>query len=347
MIIQPHKAPLQRKWYSGELTGPPKHQRPLSFTVTFRASDDEPWRWSNEQFSISDGHVIYPMVGELADDLAHYIAGLPAYLQISRESSDAPDTLLWSLAGSVDAASGNMSGRSNLHLGKPTTFSQWFALVRLWSPWLAPRQGRGDFRPDKETILAAFRRDDGTHLVVLALSGVDHVLTTLHHDGHGSMTINSRNDAEREGEVRLIAAVGGNVESAMAAAAYHARRIVQRYDVASGGIDTKLKALQGGFRAEWLESWYDGLAYCTWNGLGQQLHEKKIFDALDSLHTHGINITNLIIDDNWVRPLLLPLCHFTDLCSNPLTMKVETSSLMLGWNSKPAKPASREDWKPL
>lgn len=347
MMAQPYQAPVQRKWYSAELTGPPKHPRPLSFTVTFKGSDDEPWRWSNEEFSTSDGHVIYQTMGGFIDHLSHYIEGLPTGLQISPESSDTPDTLLWSLTSSVEAASGKSSGYSSLHLGKPISFSQWFALVRLWSPWLAPRQGRGDFRPDKDAILAAFQRDDGTHLVVLALSGVDDVLTTLHHNGHGSVTINSRNDGEKEGEARLIVTLGNDLGSAMAAAMYYARRIVQRYEVSSGETASEIKALQDGFRPEWLENWYDGLAYCTWNGLGQKLHEDKIFDALDSLRKHDINITSLIIDDNWVGPSPSLSMESTNSCSNPSITKVETSLPMLGWNSKPARRASREASKPL
>jgi hypothetical protein len=43
----------------------------------------------------------------------------------------------------------------------------------------------------------------------------------------------------------------------------------------------------------------DGLSYCTWNGLGQDLTENKIFNALDSLAKNEINVSNLIIDDNW------------------------------------------------
>jgi hypothetical protein len=43
----------------------------------------------------------------------------------------------------------------------------------------------------------------------------------------------------------------------------------------------------------------DGLSYCTWNGIGQHLTEQKLFDALESLAKNEINISNLIIDDNW------------------------------------------------
>ena len=37
-----------------------------------------------------------------------------------------------------------------------------------------------------------------------------------------------------------------------------------------------------------MENWYDGLTYCTWNALGQDLNESKIYDALDILKANKI-----------------------------------------------------------
>lgn len=300
MVIQPpNTASTQRRWFTVDLDGRPKNSSTISFTVTFRESDDEPWKWANEQFSTSDGHIIYQIADLPSEELTHYISGLPPYLQIQKEKSEAPDTLLWSLTSPVNAASDNASGYSNNKLGRPTSFSRWFSLVRLWSPWLAPRQGKENFRPDKEAVLAAFQRDDGTHLVVLAVSGVDDVLTTLHHDGDDNVTINSRNDSENDGVARLIVSVGKSLEHATAAVMYHARKLVLKYEAASGEFAAEVNALNEDFKPEWLENWYDGLTYCTWNGLGQQLNEQKLFEALDSLHKNEINIQGLIIDDNW------------------------------------------------
>ncbi|PSN70162.1 raffinose synthase protein-like protein Sip1 [Corynespora cassiicola Philippines] len=293
------KSETLRQWFSVQLDGLPKHGTSLSFTITFRERDDEPWKWANEHFSTSDGQIIYPSVEPPKGDLPHYIHGLPPYLQIEPERSDTPDTLLWSITSPVNAASGKASGFSNNKLGIPTAFSRWFALVRLWSPWLAPRQGKGKFQPDKDAVLASFERTDGTHVAVLAVSGVDDVLTTLHHDGSGNIIINSRNDSEQDGIARLIVAVGKEINLAVAAAMYHARKIVLKYEVASGQNEAEMKSLLDDFKPEWLENWYDGLTYCTWNGLGQNLTEDKLFEALDSLNENKINITNLIIDDNW------------------------------------------------
>ncbi|KAF2273677.1 glycoside hydrolase [Westerdykella ornata] len=299
MTVRTYESDMQHQWYVGELHGLPTHGRRVSFTVTFRASQDDAWKWSNEQFSTSDGHIIYQTPDLPSENLGHYVDGLPTYLDIQKQSSDTPGTLVWSVDSPVQAASGTTSGHSRNKLGLPTDFSRWFALVRLWSPWLAPRQGKGEFRVDKEAILATFERNDGTHLAILAVSGVDDVLTTLHHDGSGNVVIDSRNDAEQDGVARLVAAVANDLESAVAAVIYYARRIVLKYEASSGELAAELKALHDGVKPEWLENWFDGLAYCTWNGLGQDLTERKIFDALDSLKRNDINITSLIIDDNW------------------------------------------------
>ena len=138
--------------------------------------------------------------------------------------------------------------------------------------------------------MAAFLRNDGFHMVVLAVSGVDDVLTTLHHDGQGAIVINSRNDSEKEGTAKLIVAVAQTFEVANAAVMYHARKLVTKYEVGSGEVESEMKAMSdNGMKPAWLENWYDGLAYCTWNGLGQHLTERKIINALDSLEKNEIN----------------------------------------------------------
>ncbi|KAJ5025298.1 glycoside hydrolase family 36 protein [Bipolaris maydis] len=297
--VSPHRTDLKRQCFTFELTGRPKHGSSVSYTVTFRSGKDEPWKWANEHFSTSDGHLIFQSPEPLDDNLAWYLENLPPFLTVSKEQSDTPNTQLWDISYPIGAASGKTPGQSREKLGKPTNLSRWFAAIRLWAPWIAPRQGKERFQPDKEAILAAFERHDGSHLVILAISGVGDVLTTLNHDGAGNIVMNSANDAEKDGTVRLVATVGKSVEDAIAASMYYARRLVMAYEESIGQIDEETKALVDDFKPQWLENWYDGLSYCTWNGLGQKLTEDKIFDALESLQKNEINISNLIIDDNW------------------------------------------------
>lgn len=267
--------------------------------MTFRGAENEPWKWANEQFSTSDGHIIYQSARSLDTELTNFIGGMPSNLKIQEEKSDTPETLLWSVTSQVDSSSGKASGVSSNKLGKPIDFSRWFALVRLWSPWLAPRQGKEKFNPDKEAVVAAFQREDGSHLVVLAVSGIDDVMTTLSHDGDGNVIIDSRNDSNDAGTATLIISAGNSLEFAMSAVMYHARKLVMRYQNASGETAAEEEALMQDYKPQWLQNWYDGLAYCTWNSIGQKLTEDKIFEALDSLQRHDVNISNLIIDDNW------------------------------------------------
>ncbi|GME64444.1 Raffinose synthase Sip1 [Neofusicoccum parvum] len=298
VVNREDSTPYRRRWFSGELPGRPN--RPVSFTITFRAGQDEPWKWANEQFSYSDGHLHYQPDQITKSPLSDYLTNISKDLRIDQEASQTSNTLLWTASGKVQSAFGSESGRANHTLGLPTDQSKWFALVRLWSPWLAPRQGKATFNPDKEAVLASFLRKDGSHLVILAVSGINDVLSELVHDDKGNVVIRARNDGTEEQDSTVIIAVGKSFEDANAAAMYHARRLVMKWDAASGQVEAEIAAMEKNeLHSQWLEEWYDGLTYCTWNGLGQHLTEQAIFDALESLEKNNITITNLIIDDNW------------------------------------------------
>lgn len=299
MTVKGSGANIQRQYFTVDLPGRPANDGLCSYTITFRVAKEEPWKWANEAFSTSDGHLIYQSRDKVKDDLTHYIEGLPPFLNIETEQSDTPDTSLWSITGPVKAASGKEPGILNEKLGRPTDFARWFAITRLWSPWLAPRQGKDKFQPDKDAILTAFERKDGSHLVLLPVSGIKDVLTIFRHDGDGQIVINSQNDREEDGTLNIVAAVGKTMELAVAAVMYYARRLVTAYEAAEGQMTAENEAFSQDFKPEWLENWYDGLTYCTWNSLGQDLTEEKIFNALDDFAKNKINISNMIIDDGW------------------------------------------------
>jgi hypothetical protein len=292
------KASAVRKIFTSRLTGRPKGKTQVHFTIKFRAGSDSEWKWAHSHFSHGDGLLLYQP--EFAEhDLPYFIRGLNSHVEYKTVVAQTPETQLWSLTASVEAAEGDESGQSTHRLGVPTSFSRWFALVRLWSPWLAPRQGNDKFTPDKEAVLAAFLRDDGLHVAILAISGIDDVLTLLTSDSSGSVLIHGRNDAESAGTSRVLIAVAKSFEIANAAVMYEARQMVM--SIESGPREAELIALEkeNGVKPQWLEEWADGFAFCTWNSLGQKLTEEKIYEALDSLRKNDIEITNLIIDDLW------------------------------------------------
>ena len=261
---------------------------PYHFTVKYRLQSTDDWVWVNDQFSKADGEIYFqppnlpgksPSQEETlgGDDLLNYIDNLQgSRLSIHAVNSETPDTKLWTIIGQAS------SEYETYTLGRPSNCNRWFSLVRIWTPWLAPRHGKTSFSTTEDAILCSFLRWDGLHLVLLAVSGIDDVTTVFKSDTKGNVVISGRNDNELgDGLCTVIAAVGRTFDSAIAAAMYHARKMI-------AGTAEEIEQARKEIKPEWLENWYDGLTYCTWNGLGQALTEQKIYNALDVLRKNAI-----------------------------------------------------------
>lgn len=217
--------------------------------------------------------------------LSDYLKDYSRDLNVHSVPSEAYDTKLWTITSSVQAAKGKASGYTNVSLGIPRIYTRWFSIARIWTPWLAPRHGQGIFSPPEDAVVCSFLRWDGLHLALLAMSGVEDVVSVLKPDGQGNVILSSRNDCEDEGQAMVLAAVGNTFESVIAAAMYHARKVIHGDKLASNKLQT---LTESGVKADWIENWSDGLTYCTWNSLGQNLNEQKIYDALDDLKNSTI-----------------------------------------------------------
>lgn len=280
---------------------------PTNFTIKFRGSPNQSWKWVKDHQGSLDGTVILKLTTSqhaISSNLGDYFEGLNPVLKSRNCRSQSPGTTLWSVEAMVDAADGAKSEFANIKFGLPWgkgNFSRWFALIRIWTPWLAPRQGKSHFSLDKEAVMCSFLSQEGKHLVLLAVSGVEDVMSMLISDEVGNVVLRIRNDGATTGTSRVLVGLGNDFESANAAVMYHARDLVAAAQAASGEEAREYKALKEGDEATklWAENWYDGLTYCTWNALGQRLTEEKILNAVTILAQNNINITNFIIDDNW------------------------------------------------
>lgn len=255
-----------KKWFGATL--PAKHpSHPVGFTIRFRSKGDQGWKWIHDQSGAEDGTLIFQSpVDEIAPrDLKECFDGLSSDLKIEQVQSDTPDTRLWSIEASAASAKGEQSGISTHILGAPKHLVRWFSLVRLWSPWLAPRQGKGPPFAEKDGVLYSFLRTDGTHVVVLAISGIEDVLTVFRHE-HDKITIHARSDRETEGVARVLVAVGNSFEEANAAVMYRARRVVAPYLLIASEdqkvIDSIEARSKDDVKASWVQDWYDGFTYC-------------------------------------------------------------------------------------
>ncbi|KXL47911.1 MAG: glycoside hydrolase family 36 protein [Acidomyces sp. 'richmondensis'] len=297
VLNRPIDRSVTRSWFMAELPGLPKHAQVVNFTVKFCVASSKGWKWVKDTSGMEDGALHYQGMDyqkHSSHSLDYFFSGMSPDIEVQSEQPETDDTYLYSLKCHISPAQGLTSGYQQHQLGKVKNATSWFALVRLWSPWLAPRHGKGKLELDKEAVLLSFLREDGMNVVVLALSGVEDMVTTLIHDEDGNIIAKGRNDRVTAGIGRVFVAVADSFDIANCAVMYHARKIVGSYSTHS--LDSAAKAAQD---ETWLEEWYDGLTYCTWNGIGQDLTADKIYNALDSLASSGISVTNLIIDDNW------------------------------------------------
>ncbi|KAL4754140.1 hypothetical protein BDW72DRAFT_147970 [Aspergillus terricola var. indicus] len=285
--------PGYRGVFAGEIVCP--QTGTARFTVRYREDSDAEWRWANKERGYHDGELVFPSRGlasELAassaQDFANYFVDLSPDVQIEVRKSEAPGAALWNVSGPVEEARDRHSGSVHLPLGTPSFMSRFFALARVETSWLGPRQGKDKLSVIEDAILFSFLRTDGVHVVLLGVT-VNDTITVLESGQVGEVIIKSQNDNATPSRFQVLAAAAGDFEIATSALMYEARKLVRPYE----------NIAQGGPRTQWLSEWYDGLAYCTWNGLGQDLSEEKILSALDDLKTAGIRIRTLIIDDNW------------------------------------------------
>lgn len=301
LLNRPNDRSLTRTWFTAELPGLPKHAHVVSFTVKFRISTAKGWRWVKDSLDFSDGELHYQgldFAKHSSHELKQFFKGISSDVKVQSERPETDDTFLYSLECPIQPPQGEESGFQQHSLGLPEQMSRWFAVVRLWTPWLAPRHGKQKFELDKDGLLLSFLRSDGLHVVCLAVSGVEDIVTSFLNDEDGNVIIKGRNDRTETGTARVLVAVANSFEVANAAVFYHARKVVRQYGNLTADDET-VALIDKEVKPEWLVEWYDGLTFCTWNGLGQDLTAQKIYDALDELKANDINITNLIIDDNW------------------------------------------------
>ncbi|KAI6324247.1 hypothetical protein MCOR34_001549 [Pyricularia oryzae] len=297
-----------RRFFRGEL---PRLPDKSNFRFTLRLeTDTNRTLWIKDLQGIDDGEVFFQSAGFPSRDVGHYLEGINESgftASVVGQKDKIDDCMVWNLAASIPPAQGPESGRASRRLGKPDC-ARWFATVRHNLNWFGPRQGTDFMQLDKEAVLVSFLRRDGLHVVLLPVGGLDSSLTTLITDHEGALAAVSRNEDESDGQARLLVSVATGFEQALSSVMAEAKRMAssklhngnghqnghQNGHSQNGGPKHSLTQA----RAQ-IDDWNDGFAYCTWNSLGQDLSHDKILGALTRLSESGINIANLIIDDNW------------------------------------------------
>ncbi|TLS24048.1 hypothetical protein PpBr36_08589 [Pyricularia pennisetigena] len=294
-----------RRLFRGSM---PRLPEKSNFRFTLRLeTDTNRTLWIKDLQGIEDGEVFFQSAGFPSRDVGHYLEGITESgftASIVGQKDKIADCMVWNLAAPIPPAQGPESGRTSRRLGKPDC-ALWFATVRHNLNWFGPRQGADFMQLDKEAVLVSFLRRDGFHVVLLPVCGLDNCITTLVTDHEGALVATSRNEEEEhDGQARMLVSVAVDFEQALSSVMAEAKRMASS-KLHNGNGHQNGHSQNGGPKhsltkvAAPLDDWNDGFAYCTWNSLGQDLSQDKILGALTRLSESGVNITNLIIDDNW------------------------------------------------
>lgn len=246
------------------VTGPV--ELPVSFTVKFRQRPEYEWRWIRDEQAMGDGVVVVEGGAVKTEEykLPDLIRQLNPDLTWKSHMSQCPNTQLWSIQAFVPGTTGESSAFVEVPLGTPWgKFLRWFALVRLWTPWLAPRHGKTTFGLDKDAVLCSFLSPEGKHLTLLGLALGD-VITLFRSDSAGNLALHIRSDSLEDKTGTVLVAVGDTFESANAAVMYHARSLVNPNTAPVSDQETPAMVSSGGVQPNWYEDWHDGLGYCEY-----------------------------------------------------------------------------------
>ena len=300
---------LHHSHFSGLIRRPAQGPGAFEFTLKYRThAHEDSWIWASPLAPSPNGSLIFqaPSLPTAIDELFSRFDASSA-LTVRSSPSEAPSTRLWTLALPIPAASDDTSAATSAVLGVPLAVNRWTATVRRSAAWLAPRHGKGVWRTDEDAWVAAFLRRDGLHVVLLGVAGVNDTEVVFGDDDFGAVVVKARNDAEEEeAQATVLAAVGYEMESALAACMYRVQRMLEPEELVVEPMDQG-QADQGradgargdGVKAAWMEEWWDGLGYSTWNALGLELREERILEALKDLEEQDVKVSNLFIDDGW------------------------------------------------
>ena len=365
---------VHRYCYTGNLDSPfplsdrIHRGRRVPFTVRYRVDPSSEWQWVYHNFGTSDGELILqPPVDPnfLGVSPVDLVDGWSARKLVS----EAPDARLYSIESSdgiPPAPEGQDATTHSRVLGRVLNLHRWFALVRIWTPWLGPRHGDAKFRLTEPALVVSFLRSDGLQVVLLSVNGVDDAVTNFCSGDNGEIVVQTRNDTTKTRKFRVLAACAWKFDIALCSVMYEMRKqarlspawqeslseipkeildqhkgqqrqqqvradslsseseyamvtaAYEQHTVSTNGkspastslqpIDTTTNGhtesntspdTQTQPQPQYLASWYDSLAYCTWNSLGQALSAERILSALKSLTDANVKISTLIIDDNW------------------------------------------------
>lgn len=266
----------------------------LKFTVKYRVSDAAAWQWlyGNSSSGVQEGEILLqeppaqnPQIGSLLK--------LDEGWKAEAFATNIKGATLFSLQTSPLDPTKELERKT---LGSVHGFVRYVAFSRIEPPWIGPRHG-GDFLYLSEpTMLCSLLRKDGS-VVTIAAPSPDDIYAVLETDEQGGLVVAAKADRSTGSPLRVLLSVGGDIETSIEA-------IMVQLRVEAGGSRLVHDMIKDDDKstdssAPHLEGLLDGLGFCTWNALGNELDRNKILGALRALRENNVKVSTLIIDDGW------------------------------------------------
>ncbi|CUS15329.1 unnamed protein product [Tuber aestivum] len=300
---------------------------PLQFCLKYRLGDG-PWLWAGSRIGGVDGRVVFqgPCEYVIPKDI----------IGIVPESGWDSHAITLKDGYQVTEYGCSVRGEGILELpfGKPVGLvERWMALAKIATPWMGPLHGTKNIFIQKDALLAMFQRaHDGAHVVLLPVSGLEGGSTYLTSDteGDGQLVVRSMGDHEKcyggERDVKLLMGFGPDPRGTVACVFNHLKRkIKEKQDKATDSYTGSNNSSTYPGDSQERSPWEDGVTYCTWNGLGWDLSENKILDALEELGKSGIQ------GKRHIRSLSAGLAEV--IVQSPTLLSMITGKLCGTWSS--------------
>lgn len=275
---------------------PEKKFQHLVFTFKYRIEDHAPWQWFQDSGGIEKGEIIFQAPVADSPPVSSLIALEPGWEAMAAPTSVSGATLFSIVSNGPISRGQGAEGPLWKSLGLVQIQARYVAFAQLEPPWIGPRHGDDFLYLAEGAVLCSVLRKDGI-VVTIAAPSIGNIRALLHSDEHGRIVVEAQDDGNTGAPFRIMLSVARDMENSLEAIMCHFREESNDSQLIQDIVRETTKSHDTS--PESYEKWLDGLVFCTWNGLGPDLTEGKVLQALEVLEDHGVSISTLLIDDNW------------------------------------------------
>ncbi|KAH8172298.1 raffinose synthase or seed imbibition protein sip1 domain-containing protein [Sarocladium implicatum] len=267
----------------------------IAFTMRYRPTALYPWKLIYAYRGIDTGDIIIPAANSDMVDLNRLLSIADGWAVQSLSSTESSvQTFEISSDRLYPKHEADDTQLETLPLGSICGQVRFMAVIRIEPYWFGCTQDGDFFHLKNDASMICFLTASGHCLCLLALSGDDDFYTVFQSGQDGAVVVGGRNDGPSDAPLKVLAGISRDPHEAIASVMDQAKRVVSGRPKMSD-----FQAIKTAVKGSDTKDFFDSFGYCTYNGLGLDLTEDKIFSGLDELVKNSVEYNTLIIDDNW------------------------------------------------